>query len=179
MRIISGKYKGRRINPPKGLPVRPTTDQAKEGIFNVLTHQYGVEGATVLDLFCGTGNMAFEFSSRGAASVLCVDRERKCVEFVKKFAAELGSNEIQARAQDAIRFLKSAKGKFDIIFMDPPYDHADLDSLIDLVYQKELLAEEGVLVLEHSQMFDFTQREGIVDLRTYGDSAFSFFSPES
>ncbi|HPT32664.1 MAG TPA: RsmD family RNA methyltransferase, partial [Prolixibacteraceae bacterium] len=121
MRIVSGKYRGRRLQPPVNLPVRPTTDFAKEGLFNVLNNTLDYESLTVLDLFSGTGSIAFEFLSRGAVEVTAVDSNHRCIDFIKKTAADFGASNLKAVKSNSFVFLKHMVAKFDLVFADPPY----------------------------------------------------------
>ena len=135
MRIISGKYKGRRINPPKGLPVRPTTDMSKEALFNVLNNHFNFDSLIVLDLFAGTGNISYEFASRGSSPITSVDGDFGCVKFIKQIAAEYDFP-IAAVKSDVFKFLEKCNTSFDIIFADPPYglDQATFEKVVLLVF---------------------------------------------
>jgi len=175
MRIVSGKYRGRRINPPGGLPVRPTTDQAKEGLFNILVHRFGIEGARVLDLFCGTGNISFEFLSRGAERVLAVDKDFKCIDFVRSFATVLRDDRLQTLCSDASKMLETTGESFDLIFMDPPYEFEGTESIINRILDSKILNPGGLLIVEHRRTSAFKTGLPASDIRVYGDSAFSFF----
>lgn len=176
MRIISGKYKGRRINAPKNLPVRPTTDMAKEALFNILNNWYYFEDISVLDLFAGTGNISFEFASRGVPDVISVDHEQRCVQFISKVSQELELN-ISPVKSDALQFLNRAGGPFEIIFADPPYQMSleDFAKIPERVFAGKLLADEGVLILEHSKHMDLSGLDNFTNHRKYGGSVFSFF----
>ena len=176
MRIISGKYKGRRIFPPKNLPVRPTTDMSKEALFNVLNNHFSFEGLKVLDLFSGTGNISFEFASRGSSPITSVDGDFGCVKFIKQIAAEFDFN-IAATKIDVFAFLEKNKTTYDIIFADPPYglDQKTFEKVVTLVFEKGLLEEDGMLIIEHSK---YTKMEHLAHFsfqKSYGGSFFSFF----
>ena len=176
MRIISGKYKGRRISPPKGLPVRPTTDMSKEALFNVLNNHFGFEGLKVLDLFSGTGNISYEFASRGSSPITSVDGDFGCVKFIKQVAAEYDFN-IAATKSDVFKFLERNNAKFDIIFADPPYalDQATFEKIVLVVFEKNTLNEDGMMVIEHSK---YTKLDHMINFsfkKSYGGSIFSFF----
>ena len=176
MRIISGKYKGRRIFPPKGLPVRPTTDMSKEALFNVLNNHFSFEGLKILDLFAGTGNISFEFASRGSTPITSVDADFGCVKFIKQVAAEYDFN-IAATKSDVFSFLERNKATYDIIFADPPYalDHKTFDKIVLLVFEKNTLQEDGMMVVEHSK---YTKLDHLIHFsfkKSYGGSIFSFF----
>ncbi|MGA9325656.1 MAG: RsmD family RNA methyltransferase [Salegentibacter sp.] len=176
MRIISGTNKGKRLIAPKKLPVRPTTDMAKEALFNILNNHFHLQGIEVLDLFSGTGNIAYEFASRGAAHITAVDANFDCVKFIKKTASELDFN-INVIKSDVYKYLEKAPIKADIIFADPPYDFdtKEFARIADLVFEKELLAEGGQLIIEHSKHTDISEAEHFIEGRRYGSSVFSFF----
>ncbi len=176
MRIISGKYKGRRIFPPKGLPVRPTTDMSKEALFNVLNNHFSFEGLKVLDLFAGTGNISFEFASRGSTPITSVDADFGCVKFIKQVAAEYDFN-IAATKSDVFTFLERNKATYDIVFADPPYglDQKTFEKVVLTVFEKEALQEDGMMIIEHSK---YTKLDHLIHFsfkKSYGGSIFSFF----
>lgn len=176
MRIISGKYKGRRISPPKGLPVRPTTDMSKEALFNVLNNHFSFEGLKILDLFAGTGNISYEFASRGCTPITSVDGDFGCVKFIKQVAAEYDFN-IAATKSDVYTYLERCKTSYDIIFADPPYgfDQKTFEKIIELVFERELLNSDGMMVIEHSK---YTKLDHMIHFsfqKSYGGSIFSFF----
>lgn len=176
MRIISGKYKGRRISPPKGLPVRPTTDMSKEALFNVLNNYFNFSGLKVLDLFAGTGNISYEFASRGSENITSVDGDFGCVKFIKQTADEFDFN-IAGIKSDVFKFLEKNKSSYDIIFADPPYnlDQATFEKLVELIFANELLQEDGMMVIEHSK---YTKLDHMINFsfkKSYGGSIFSFF----
>lgn len=175
MRIISGSLKGRRINPPGNLPVRPTTDVAKEAIFNSLYSRIDFEDRNVLDLFSGTGNISLEFASRGAATVTAVDSNPNCIQFLSKVSKELQLENIRSIRMDALKFLFKASGKYDIIFADPPYDFDRYDKIPQLVFEKQLLEPEGYLIIEHSSDTSYQEHEKLIDRRKYGKVNFSIF----
>jgi 16S rRNA (guanine(966)-N(2))-methyltransferase RsmD len=179
VRIISGKYKGRRIFPPKGLPVRPTTDMSKEALFNVLNNNFSFEGLKVLDLFAGTGNISFEFASRGCTPITSVDADFGCVKFIKQIAAEYDFN-IAATKSDVFQFLERNKASYDIIFADPPYglDQKTFEKVVLTVFEKDILQEDGMMIIEHSK---YTKLEHLAHFsfqKSYGGSIFSFFEFE-
>jgi len=176
MRIIAGTYKRRFIHPPKNLPVRPTTDLARESLFNILNNLAEWDDKRVLDLFSGTGAVSYEFISRGVSSVLAVDANYQCVSFIKKTAAEFDMASLKVMRSDVFRFLKSAKVSFDMIFADPPYDLEEIGQLPDLVFENSLLAKDGIFVLEHPRSYDFSGHPHFDDHRKYGKVNFSFFS---
>jgi 16S rRNA (guanine966-N2)-methyltransferase len=180
VRIISGKYKGRRITAPKNLPVRPTTDMSKEALFNVLNNHFNFSGLKVLDLFSGTGNISYEFGSRGCDNITSIDGDMGCVNFIKKTAKEFDLN-ITAIKNDVFKFLEKHKGSYDIIFADPPYGIAqkEFEKLIELVFENELLDEEGMMVMEHSKHTKLNHMIHYSFQKNYGGSVFSFFEFES
>ena len=179
MRIVSGKYKGRRFNPPKNLPVRPTTDFAKEGLFNILNHRFQIEGNQILDLFAGTGNMSLEFASRGANQVISVDQNRRCIKFIQEISEQIGIDNIMCYASDSEKYLQRSNGKFDMIFADPPYAYHDGAKLWELICEKELLNENGYFILEHGKDQEFEQVKGFQLSRKFGNVNFTFFQQES
>lgn len=176
MRIISGKYGRRTIRPPKDLPVRPTTDLAKESLFNILTNKTYYEGKTALDLFAGTGSIAFEFVSRGCKEVIAVDINHKGVQFIKQAASDFGMSNLQTFRADVFRFIKSTSKKFDLIFADPPYALQGIETISQLVFDNNLLNTEGWLIIEHPQEIDFSEQKFFVEHRKYGKVNFSFFT---
>lgn len=176
MRIIGGNLKGIRLNPPKSLPVRPTTDMAKEALFNILQNQLEISGFKILDLFSGTGNISFEFASRGAQEVIAVDKNHGCFAYLKSKSAELGLTQIKATKNDVFKYLQSEKEKFDLIFADPPYDLTRIPDIATIVFEKGLLNEDGVLIIEHQSMQNLSNHLNYKETRKYGYSAFSFFN---
>lgn len=179
MRIISGKYKGRRIMPPKNLPVRPTTDMSKEALFNVLNNHFNFSELKILELFAGTGSISYEFASRGCSPILCVDGDMGCVNFIKKTAKEFDFD-ITAIKSDVFKFLEKHKGNYDIIFADPPYGMAqkEFEQIITLIFENELLDDEGMLVVEHSKYTKLDHLANYSFQKNYGGSVFTFFELE-
>jgi 16S rRNA (guanine966-N2)-methyltransferase len=176
VRIISGKFKGRRIFPPKNLPVRPTTDMSKEALFNVLNNHFSFEGLKILDLFAGTGNISFEFASRGSDNITSVDADFGCVKFIKQVAEEYDFN-IAAMRSDVFKFLEKNTNSYDIIFADPPYalDQKTFENIVTLVFKQDLLREDGMMIIEHSK---YTKLDHLIHFsfkKSYGGSIFSFF----
>lgn len=176
MRIISGKHKGRRITAPSKLPVRPTTDMAKEALFNILNNQYRLSDLKVLDLFSGTGNLAFEFGSRGAEDITAVDAHFDCVKFIKKTSEDLDLP-IMAIKSDVFKFLEKTAIKSDLIFADPPYDFStdQFGKIAEIIFERKLLNEDGSLIIEHSKHTDLSKFPHFSHSRKYGSSVFSFF----
>ncbi len=176
MRIISGKFKGKRLIAPKTLPVRPTTDMAKEALFNILNFQIDFQEIKLLDLFAGTGNISYEFISRGTTQITAVDQHYGCVKFINKTANELEA-EINTVKSDVFKYLDKVKTKSDLIFADPPYDFSteDFQKIPQLVFDNNLLEEEGLLIVEHSKHTDLSETANFSESRRYGNSVFSFF----
>jgi 16S rRNA (guanine966-N2)-methyltransferase len=177
MRIISGKFRGRRIDPPmKKWPTRPTMDQSREALFNVLANHIDFANLTVLDLFGGTGIVSLEFISRGCSNVLLVERYGPAVNFIKETCLRLQiTSELKVIKMDAIRFLNQTKAKYDLIFMDPPYDFPFYEKLVRLVFENDLLNPDALLIIEHDSSVDYSALSRLVDIRKYGESHFSFF----
>jgi 16S rRNA (guanine966-N2)-methyltransferase len=175
VRIISGTHKSILIQPPQGLPVRPTTDRAKESLFNIIENNFDIENSVVLDLFSGTGNIAYEFASRGAASITAVDMNEKCISFIKATKQKLKLDALSVVKKDAFAFLKSATTTYDIIFADAPYAHKQILDLPRIVSEKKMLNTQGWLIVEHETMLELNDEPGFFDKRVYGQSAFSFF----
>lgn len=174
MRIIGGTHKGKIIKVAKGLPVRPTTDFAKEALFNILNNRFHFETLSVLDLFSGTGHISLEFASRGCNRVLAVDKNFQCVGFLKSTANDLGFN-ITALKSDVFTFLSGNHSKYDLIFADPPYDLPNIPEIHELVFKNELLSDKGLLIIEHGPKTGLAELKGFTQHRKYGNVNFSFF----
>ena len=176
MRIISGTLKGRRLQAPKKLPVRPTTDKVKESLLNILQHKYDFSEAAFLDLFAGTGNISYEFFSRGCTKITCVEKNKNCVRFIQKTAKILAAD-INIIPADVFVFLKCIKNSYDIIFADPPYAFSQEDCLkmIAPIFEKKLLKPHGVLILEHSKHTNFSEQNYFLYAKKYGSTFLSFF----
>ncbi|MBP6334825.1 MAG: RsmD family RNA methyltransferase [Bacteroidia bacterium] len=179
MRIIGGNFKGRTILAPGSLPVRPTTDYAKSGIFNILNNHFDFEAITVLDLFCGTGNISFEFASRGAIKVTGVDSHSACLKFINEFSLKIGAKQIQTVRSDVFSFLKQNANQYDIIFADPPFELKDTDSIPDLVFAGSLLKPEGWLIIEHQSKRKLSSNKQPAQVREYGNCAFSIYREDT
>lgn len=175
MRIISGTHKGRRIEPPTNLKARPTTDFAKEGLFNILNNITEIEGVDTLDLFSGSGSISYEFASRGAASVTSIEMNRIHANFIKSTATKLGFSNIRQMQADVFAFINSCGAQYDLIFADPPYALKEIPTIPDLILNKGMLKEGGLLVLEHGRDNNFANHPRYVDERCYGSVHFSFF----
>jgi len=174
MRVVSGKFRSKRIKAPKAIKARPTTDFAKESLFNILNNWFDLDTVEVLDLFSGTGNISYEFGSRGAQKILAIDIAYVSQKFISKTAQEM-ELPLSAIKADVFRFIKSHVGQYDIIFADPPYDHKEILTIPSLVLGKDLLKPKGILVVEHDKYTDFTKEERFLELRNYGKVCFSFF----
>lgn len=175
MRIISGKFRGKILIAPRNLPVRPTTDFAKEALFNLLGNQLDFDAVSVLDLFAGTGNISYEFASRGVTNITCVDASHHCTRFIKNTAEKLQLEGVHAIKADAIKFVAKAYKSWDVIFADPPYDFENYTGLIEAVFSGNALLEDGVFVLEHPAEQDFSEHANFEKTRKYGRVCFSFF----
>ncbi len=176
MRIISGIHKGRRIQAPKKLPVRPTTDMAKEALFNIINNQYYFDDISVLDLFAGIGSISYEFASRGTEKIVSVDQEFGCIKFIEKTAQEF-EMPIQTIKSDVFKFLESCNQQYTIIFADPPYAFQEemFADIPKLVFKNNLLEDEGLLIIEHSKHTDLSHLDYFQNSKTYGGNMFSFF----
>ncbi|MFA5819204.1 MAG: RsmD family RNA methyltransferase [Bacteroidales bacterium] len=177
MRIIGGKYKGRRIVPPGNLKARPTTDFAREGLFNILNNRVDFETINVLDLFSGTGSISYEFASRGAVSVHLVEKDPRHISGIKRIIKDLDIENIRTIHIDVRAYLKTCSVKYDIVFADPPYDLKWLKELPDLVTQAGVIYEDGFFILEHPKGLSFTGHKLFFEHRNYGGVNFSFFKP--
>lgn len=177
MRIISGIYKRRRFDVPKSFSARPTTDFAKENLFNVIGNRIDLEGTDALDLFSGTGSIAFELISRGCRTVTAVEKNAAHAAFIRKVGDELGTGALRLIRGDVFRYLANApENSFDLIFADPPYALQELPEIPRIILEKKLLREEGILILEHPKTYDFSQLPEFAGHRAYGSVNFSFFS---
>ena len=180
MRIISGSKKSFIVRAPKNLPVRPTTDKLKESLFNIIQNKYEFSSLKVLDIFAGTGNISYEFGSRGCSDILCVDNNIKCVKFIDKTAKNLNIK-LKTKKIDYLSFLNHNNEKFDIVFADPPYSFS-LDNylnIIDLIKKNEILKAEGQLIIEHRSNISFINKFPGVEERNYGSNSLSFFKKAS
>lgn len=176
MRIVSGKYKGRRFEPPKNFKARPTTDFAKENLFNIINNYFEWEDvSSALDLFGGTGGISFEMVSRGCQQVVCVENNFAHASFIEKTKKTLDINNLIISKMDVFKYLDHCKSRFDFIFADPPYDLTNFAEVSRLILEKGLINEGGLFVLEHSKNFDFSDLPLFSEKRVYGSVNFSFF----
>ena len=177
MRIIGGKFKGRRFTPPaKNWPTRPTTDFSKEALYNILENRINFSQTRFLDLFGGTGNHCFECISRGCTDATYVDRYRPAAAFVRSLARELGVEDlIRIVVTDVFRFCRSSEDAWHYIFAGPPYPQKTIDAIPDLIFGNHLLLPGGIFILEHNMHFNFEQHPNFEQVRNYGQSYFSFF----
>lgn len=175
MRIVGGTLKGRRFQPTSVLPVRPTTDIAKEGLFNILRNQVDFEDVAVLDLFSGTGSIGFEFISRGAKHVTMVEKNPKSVAFISQTAKNFNISNLSILQTDVFAFLGRVKSAYDIIFADPPYELSQIPLLPKLICGQSVLKEDGLFILEHPQNYHFEENTYFQQQRHYGKVNFSFF----
>ena len=175
MRIITGKYKGRHFDIPRTFKARPTTDFAKENIFNVLTQYVDFEDATALDLFSGTGSITLELLSRGCSQVVSIEADRDHHRFIQQCLQKLSAENVQCIRGDVFRYLKSCHQQFDFIFADPPYALKELPTIPSLIFEKELLKPDGIFVFEHGKDHDFGHEPHFVEHRAYGSVNFSLF----
>ncbi|HEX2920901.1 MAG TPA: RsmD family RNA methyltransferase [Bacteroidales bacterium] len=175
MRIIGGKYRGRRIVPPSDLKARPTTDFAREGLFNILSNRIDFESSIILDLFAGTGSISYECSSRGAMEIHTVEKNVKHLAGIQRIIKDLGIENIRPIHIDVRTYLKTCKTKYDLVFGDPPYDLPWLADIPDLVLEAGILKESGFFILEHPRDISFNAHKSFFEHRNYGGVNFSFF----
>ena len=175
MRIISGKYKGRIITPPNNFKARPTTDFAREGLFNILENNFIIGDLQVLDLFSGTGSISYEFASRGCQDVQLYENNHAHFSYIIKTIKDLKFEQIQAFQRDVFRSIPKIATQFDLIFADPPYAMKDIDSIPDLIFNHKLLKLKGWFILEHSGSYDFSNHKQFSKHKNYGSVHFSFF----
>ncbi len=175
MRIISGRYRKKIINPPSNFHARPTTDIAKEALFNILVNTMDIEKVEALDLFSGSGSIAYELASRGCKEVWAIELNYNHFAFIKKTAEELKFDQMKVIKADVFKFLEQCHRKFDLIFADPPYELEKQVEIPSLVFKNELLTQDGVLIVEHSEETDYSEEERFIETRKYGKVHFSFF----
>ena len=176
MRVIRGKYKSRRFVPPKNFPSRPTTDYAKESLFNILENQWELDGLEILDLFAGTGNISLEFLSRGAKQVLSVDSHFVSYKFMKQTKAKLQADNWSILKNDVFKFVPKIGKQFDIVFTDPPFGLKNILQLPELIFNSDVLNKQSVVIIEHGKETDFSNQINFDEVRHYGGVNFSFFT---
>ena len=176
MRVISGKFKGRKILYNNLQNVRPTTDRTKESLFNILNQYFVFEEISALDLFSGSGNISYELASRGVKEITSVEKNIKCVRFINNFSKTLNIK-LSVINSSTLKFLNDTKLKFDLIIADPPYSYTigEIQTLIDLVFTKKILKNNGILIIEHHKKKSIRDNEFLFDTRTYGTNSLSFF----
>lgn len=177
MRIVGGKYKGKRLFAPKNLPTRPTTDFAKEGLFNILEHKINLNDLEVLDLFSGTGNISFEFASRGVKKIIGIEQNYRAVRFIKETAQELNLP-ITIYKNDVFKGILKVQQQFDIIFADPPYNLKEIPKIADHVFENKILKKDGILIVEHGREHNFESHPHFMEHRKFGNVNFTLFSYE-
>ncbi|MBL0308198.1 MAG: RsmD family RNA methyltransferase [Bacteroidetes bacterium] len=175
MRIIGGNLKGIRFQPPQNIPTRPTTDFAKEGMFNMLSHSFNFENTKVLDLFGGTGSISYEFASRGCKDITTIEIFPKCAAFIKKTVLDLNLPAVHVLQMDVFQFIKNAHHKYHLIFAGPPYPLENLATLPDLIFQYQLVDGPGWFILEHNPNHDFKNHPHYYKEKNYGTTIFSIF----
>lgn len=175
MRIIGGSLRGLKLNPPPKLPVRPTKDNAREALFNILNNQVDFSALSVLDLFSGTGALSLEFASRGVPRILSVDRHPGCTGYLKDIARQHKLESIKVVKADVLKFLREERQQYDLIFADPPYDLPQITDLAAMVFDRNLLKPGGTLIIEHPSMKKLNTHPAFREQREYGYSSFSFF----
>jgi len=175
LRIIGGKYKGRRITPPSGFKARPTTDFAREGLFNILNNRVDFEEIIVLDLFSGTGSISYEFASRGVRAVHLVEKDVKHIAGIRRIIKDIGFTNIKPIHIDVKAYLKTCRVKYDIVFADPPYELGWLKDIPDLVIGSGVIKDDGFFILEHPRDMSFSDNKSFFEHRNYGGVNFSFF----
>lgn len=176
MRIITGKYGGRKINPPAKMPyTRPTTDVAKEGLFNIIENNIPIDGIKTLDIFGGTGSISYELASRGASDLTIIEKDPKMYEFIKSKISEFKIENSKVIKTDVFRFLENCSEKFDLIFAGPPYALKNIDDLPRIIREKKLLSERGWFILEHTPANNYENEPLFTTKRNYGTTVFSIF----
>ena len=173
MRIISGTHKGIKLKFPKSLPVRPTTDRAKEALFNILKNRYYFDDKNILDLFSGTGNISYEFASRGCNHITAIDNNKNCINYINSKIKEFDFK-ITTLKYDCYKYVRNCNQRFNIIFIDPPYNYNQYEEIKSLIIEKNLVLKQGCLIIEHDRNISFTEKN--VEIRKYGTVHFSIFS---
>lgn len=177
MRIVGGDFGGRRFNPPAKIPARPTTEVAKEGLFNILNNMIDFEGLKTCDLFGGTGSISYELASRGATDLTLIERDNTTIRFIKETVKTLGiQGKIRIVQGDVFQFIKNSTEQYDFIFAGPPYALETIDEIPDMVFDKKMLTGEGIFVLEHTPRNDYQKHSNFLKMKNYGTTVFSFFT---
>jgi 16S rRNA (guanine966-N2)-methyltransferase len=177
MRIVGGIFGGRRFSPPAKIPARPTTELAREGLFNMLRNTIDMEGIKTLELFGGTGSITYELASHGAGDLTIIEKDLTSIDFIKKTAKELGIEDILHIIRgDVFKFLKQSTDQYDLIFADPPYALSNMDEIPSLVFEKNMLLPNGIFVLEHAARNDYQKHPRFQRMKNYGDTVFTFFT---
>ncbi len=177
MRIISGSLKGRRFSPPKSFSARPTTDIARESLFNVLNNRVDFDELTVLDLFGGTGSISYEFASRGCENITTVELNYKHFSFIKSMIKEFELDSyIQPIKADAFKYIQKCSSTYDLVIADPPFDLKNFEAIPDRFFEKSLLKPDGIFILEHSDKKSFEEHPNFIEVKKYGKVHFSFFA---
>ncbi len=180
MRIVGGTFGGRRFNPPARIPARPTTEVAKEGLFNMLSNVIDFEGLKTLDLFGGTGSISYELASRGAADLTLIERDLVTIDFIKKISRELGIDDrLHIIRSDVFKYMKQCTEQYNFIFAGPPYALLNIDEIPKLVFEKKLLLPGGIFVHEHTARNDYQKHPNFTRMKNYGSTIFSFFTQNS
>lgn len=176
MRIVGGKFRGLQFHPPGNIPTRPTTDIAKEGLFNMLNNYWNFDNIRYLDLFGGTGSLSYEFASRGCTDITIVERFPKCAQFIQKTANELKVEGFKVLQMDVFQFISGCREKYDLIFAGPPYALETLDTIPDRIFEQDMVEGAGWFILEHNPNHNFDDHPHFLRKRNYGNTIFSIFS---
>lgn len=180
MRIVGGEFSGRRFSPPTNTPARPTTDVAKEGLFNILENLIDIDGATTCDLFGGTGSISYELASRGAADLTLIERDLGNIDFIKKTATALGiMDRMHIIRGDVFKFMKQCTEQYDFIFAGPPYALQNIDDIPMLIFDRNMLVAGGIFVHEHTPRNDYQKHPNFMRMKNYGTTVFTFFKQPS
>ncbi len=175
MRIVGGTHRSRQFSIPEKLGIRPTTDFAKEALFNILQHRIDIEGMKVLDLFGGSGSISYEFASREASEITTIEKNPSCVSFIKKNALLFKMDNIKVTCMDVFKYINLCSDTFDLIFADPPFKMENIERIPTLIFEKKLLRENGVLIVEHPSSVNFAKIMQLHETREYGTVNFSIF----
>ena len=177
MRIVGGDFGGRRFSPPAKIPARPTTEVAKEGLFNILNNMISFEGLKTCDLFGGTGSISYELASRGAEDLTLIERDNTTIRFIKETIKGLGiQDKIRVIQGDVFQFMKNCTEQYDFIFAGPPYALETIDEIPNIIFEKKMLAVDGIFVLEHTPRNDYQKHPHFLKMKNYGTTVFSFFT---